>query len=216
MNSGIIGAPYYGGAVVRRDAVTHVISVESVIDYISPNNGNPGDYDGDFIGTLIDSVWSALERAIGEPIARNGAYRWTFTGREKRTHTPALARVNGIVSLAFWNESTRSWEPIPEAAYYGDDTSGVWQIWYPDAFIREVRYRATLDVGFDPLPDDIREYLLDAVVERYYDSVKGHDRFELTADSQTVSGVTYSKLYDRGALRARRRELVRRYMRVGV
>jgi hypothetical protein len=216
MNSGIIGPPYYGGVVVRSDAETHVISVDSVIDYISPNNGNPADYDGDFIGTLIDNVWRGLERAIGAPIARNGTYRWTFTGSGKRSHTPALARVNGIVSLAFWNEPARSWETIPETAYYGDDTSGVWQIWYPDAFVRDVRYRATLDVGFDPLPDDIREYLLDAVVERYYDSVKGHDRFELTADSQTVSGVTFSKLYDRAALRSRRRELVRRYMRVGV
>lgn len=211
-----IAAPYYGGTSFSSETTIpdtgHVVTIASVVALITDSQTTVTTDLQSRIGDTIDAVWGEFQDSIGgtviNPLLHDAAFVLPFFGNYRETFTPGQPyRINDITALTYWDGAT--WQTIPTTDYQGYDAGGFFQLSACNGFTWK-RYRATLDVGFTTLPDEVANYIRDKTIERHYDSVAGKDRFGKSQESSSAA-VTVATVYDRSKLEARRVALVKKY-----
>ena len=154
----------------------------------------------DLLQKWIHSASKKFEAACGQPIRRKTMVHVPLVGNGRCEYTLSYHPVSRLVSLE--REQTFDvWEAIVSGYVLRDDGGSGYWIRYDSGFTRDAIYRATFDVGYDTIPEDIETIVCDAVKLRYLDNPQHFGGGRLGISSRADAGaagvknitVSYSK-----------------------
>jgi hypothetical protein len=163
-----------------------LVSIDTVRRALFGGDGTEASDNDALLEQWIADASALFESQAGQEI-RSYSVTAPYTGRGTDQLFLRYWPVTAVSTLEY-RSAVATWTTIDSALYDLLGAGRDYRLDYPTGFGRGTKYRVTMTVGYDAVPDDVAAIVCEAVVHRYLDNPGNFGRGRMGIESEATTG----------------------------